>query len=305
MKRSESAIDIDHAVQRYIAGEGREAICESIPGLSDRRLKRELTERGALRTKAEDRALAREKTKASWDGRRTPVDIDRVIQLYESGESEVAVGRAAGVSRMVVRRVLVNAGVELRGFRQNAIAAARRTPAENRALTAAAHEAVRGRIAPEAERVKIAKTRERNRSGVSHHEVYFERMLRKRGIPSIPQKACGRYNIDIAVGPIAVEVFGGGWHSHGRHLSRAPKRFRYLFDQGWCTLIVWVTGRSGYLTAGAVEYLVSWLDEIERDPSAARGYRVIWGAGEEIARGGPDSDELAAIRPRRRRLDAA
>lgn len=303
MKRSEPSFKMDDAVQRYIDGEGREAICESIPGLSDTRLKRELISRGVLRTNAERYRMAAHKIGSA---RRLDVDIERIVRLYESGESEVAVGIAVGVSRTVVHRVLVNAGVELRGFGQNAIAAARRTPEGNRAITAAANAAARGRIASDEERMRTAKTREERRLGVSHHELFFERILRQRGIASTPQKACGRYNIDIAVGPVAVEVFGGGWHAQGRHLSRAPKRFRYLFDQGWCTLVIWVTSsRTGYLTAGAVEYLVAWLDEIERNPAAACGYRVIWGSGEEIARGGPDSDELAAIRPRRRGLNAA
>lgn len=303
MERPKTPVDIDYAVQRYIGGEGREAICQSTPGLSDGVLKRELIARGVLRTKAERYALAGEKAAVK---RRTPVDIERIVRLYESGESEVAVGRAVGVSRMIVRRVLVNAGVSLRGYGQNAIVAARRTPEENKALTAAANKAARGRVASEEERVRTAQTRERNRSGVSHYEVFIEKKLRTLGIASTPQKACGRYNIDIAVGPVAMEVFGGGWHAGGRHLARAPQRFSYLFDQGWCVLVVWVPGGSSTpLTLGAVEYLVAWLDEIKRDPSTARGYRVIWGSGQEIARGRPDGDELAAIRPRRRGLKAA
>lgn len=300
MERPELVVDLSDAIERYVRGEGAQKICASIPGLSERRLLRELRTRGIMRSREERYRLIGDQVRRP----RLTIPTEEIVSRYIAGESELSLSKAFGVSRPTISGVLRRAGVARRGFAQNALVASSRTPEQNAAIIAAAHSAARGRVISNDELVRRAKTREQRRSNVSHHELFIERQLRLRELVGTPQKACGKYNIDLAVGPIAVEIYGGGWHSHGRHIARAPQRFRYLFDEGWCCLVIWVTAnKSGYLLPGAVEYLVAWLDEIERDPSSGSGYRVIWGSGEEIARGGPDGDELARIRPRRRRVD--
>jgi hypothetical protein len=109
------------------------------------------------------------------------------------------------------------------------------------------------------------------------------------------QKAVGPYNIDIAAKPIAVEIFGGHWHGSGRHVARAPKRFRYLLDQGWPFVIVWADARHAPLTPDAAQYIVTFAEFVRSHPTARREYRVIWGTGEEATPVKPQLNKVAHV----------
>jgi hypothetical protein len=115
---------------------------------------------------------------------------------------------------------------------------------------------------------------------------------------ALPCKAIGPYNVDIALAPIAVEVFGGAWHGGGRAAARWPKRIRYLLDEQWHVVVVWVEHARDPLTIGAAEYVVALRDQLRRNPALVGQYRVIRGSGKEIIRGCANDDHFPVKPPR-------
>lgn len=224
----------------------------------------------------------------------------RVVERYAAGESVNALAASLGVTRAYVGRVLDDAGVERRGSAgANRLMMQTRTPEENRRNAAAAHQAVRGRKRSIAERSKGAQTRERLQTHVSDHERWLAEQLRQRGLDVVPQKAVGPYNVDVATGTVAVEVFGGGWHAYGMHRARGPERLRYILDQGWNLVIVWTSASRWAFTDAATDYIVAFAEEASRNPSMRGEYRVIWGDGKPAPADSLDVDDLT-LKPTRR-----
>ena len=226
-----------------------------------------------------------------------PLDIDDLVRRYNAGESEKALAESLGVSRVVIRRRLVQAGIEPRG-RSAAMyqRMADTPPAERAALTEAAHAAVRG--VPKTPEFLIAKALGVERKGaaggnVSPAELALGGMLQDAGLTVVYQKAIGSYNADLTTGTVAMEVLGGQWHRIKSH----RERLRYILDAGWDVIYIWVDGRHFPLSAGAAEYVIAHCQFRDRNPAAPRCYRVIRGSGEFLAGGSADSDDLPDILP--------
>lgn len=232
----------------------------------------------------------------------TSIDVDDLVRRYIAGESEKALAELFGVSRTPIRRMLLNAGVEIRG-RSAAMyqRMAATSPDERARLAAAAHDAVRGKPkTPDFLRARAAGV---ERQGASHGnasaaEVGFGEMLRDAGRPVIHQKAIGPYNVDLAAGSVAVEILGGGWHRSKRH----GERLRYILDGGWDVIYIWV-GRRFPLGSGAAQYVISHCEIRDGDPTAPRCYRVIRGGGEFLAGGRADDDDIPDVIPNSNRPD--
>ena len=92
-------------------------------------------------------------------------------------------------------------------------------------------------------------------------------MLTAGGLAPAIQIACGTYNLDIAVHPVAVEIHGGAWHGYGTHGAGAIQRSRYILDAGWTLIVIWVNERRHPLSAAAADYVVALREESERDPA--------------------------------------
>jgi hypothetical protein len=304
LTRKASDADLEHAVQDYAAGESVEVLSRRYH-LGGKRLTEVLKARGVMRDTKAHRVLAGRKLSATVRARTGLPDAE-VVARYLAGESENGLARAYGTARTVIRARLLSAGVTPRAPREaNRLLAAALTPEEQRQRLAAAHAAARGRPLPRAVQVARAQTTERlareGQRARSAGEQLLQDWLAARGVPTVPQRAVGIYNVDLAAGAVAIELYGGTWHTTGRHAARAPERARYLFDQGWHLVIVWSDLRRGPLTEGAADYIRAFVEETRREPTAARQYRVLWGTGEEVARGGADADEVAAVVPRRGR----
>ena len=114
----------------------------------------------------------------------------------------------------------------------------------------------------------------------------FAARLSERGLDVTPQRAIGPYNLDIAVNAplIAVEIYGGKWHSTGTHRIRHFERCKYLLDLGWNVVIVWVDGLRYPLDIGADNYIVAFVEQLRRAPTVRGQYRVILGNGRTCAR---------------------
>lgn len=221
--------------------------------------------------------------------RRLDIDETDLVRRYAEGASVLALSKALGVSRRTITDRLTAAGVELRdGSAANRLRMARMTFAERAALAAAANAARRrdGRTSPtrSPSRLKaargIARTREVTHSAAWPVERDVITALHARGVPLRTQTAVGTYNLDLAVGDVAVEV-----HSASHHPSRDPRLARRtveLAEGGWSVLYVWVTDAHPF-TEGCADELIAHLDEMQGLPAGVCEQRVIRGSGELAA----------------------
>lgn len=228
--------------------------------------------------------------------RRTDLDDEGIVDAYVSGLSELAVAEVFGASRTAVRRRLIEAGVAIRNRSEAELLKWAGMDETDRAFqTRAAHDAIRGAAVPVDRKIKHALTVERKRLHTSPEETQLSRMLARRGEFPSQQRAIGPYNCDLAVHPVAVEIFGGSWHWHGQHLLRTKDRFRYILDAGWHLLVIKIEKVRFPLAEHHADYVVSFLDFARRNPSAPREYRVVRGASEILACGSVKDRQISII----------
>lgn len=232
--------------------------------------------------------------------KRPNLDIDDLVKRYLAGESEQALSLSVGMSRPAIRRRLIAAGVERRGISEaNGIRMKRITPSQRQALTAAANTARRTRTDFDCAKSEWAIQRgpamsaSRSRK-IGKGETELLDLLVRSGVQPIPQLPVAGYNIDIAVAPVAVEVWWG--KAYPFRVPHFHRRTVDLADSGWSTLWVWLGHEMpDALTADAV---VSWLEEVRRYPPTIRAkYRVIRRNGDVVATGEAQFDQIAAVPP--------
>lgn len=229
--------------------------------------------------------------------KRIALDTNDLVERYNGGESENALSKRYEVSRTVVRRNLVIAGAHIRNQSESESVKWARMTAKQRAVqVSAAHDAARGRIHTEAEKVKRAKRVEELRLHVSESERTLAAMLNERGIDTRPQQAIGIYNCDLGAFPVDIEIWGGNWHWSGEHMERTPRRIHHILNTGWHVLIVNVTKRFP-LTDETADYIAAYVKRARRNPSAPREYRVIRSSGQVLASGGAESDHFTIVFP--------
>jgi len=187
------------------------------------------------------------------------LDIQDIANRYVSGEPEYKIAEHFKVSRDVITRRL-----NLAGIRRRTESEARKfmwiniSVEEKKRLMSFPHNAIRGISQSFKQRCKVAKTREAKQIGIGRGELMLANRLIQRGLAITLQKAIGIYNIDVAIheGCIAVEIFGGNWHTCHSHARRFRKRCDYILNQGWLPVIIWVT-KDFPLEDGAIQYLVT------------------------------------------------
>lgn len=210
-------------------------------------------------------------------------NLDNFLKRYIVGESEKKLACEAGINRWTFRQRLLDAGIRPRNQSEaEKLKWAGMTPAQRAHQVDGAHAASRGRILSFREKHAQALGKEKRLCHVAPIETELATTLRAYGLCITQQKAIGTYNVDVAihVPPIAVEIFGGSWHCYGRHLARFHKRIKYILDQGWHVVIIWLDARRYPLRKGAIEYLVVLQQELSGNPVSQRQYRVILGDGQ-------------------------
>lgn len=271
-----SSAELDRAVGLYVSGKTLAEV-KGLCGVPPSVVSRELKKRGIpART------------------RRAELPTEEIAAAYRNGESELALAEHFQVDRSAIRRVLTESGVEVRGrSAAQYTRLAKMTSEERSLLTEAAHEAARGRTVPAEELSERARMRERTMSHASPREGIFGKYFTRRALEVTPQKAVGPYNVDFAIGPVAVEVLGGNWHAYKpEHAQRTP----YLLNAGWHVLFVWDLKKAP-LCVEAAEYVLAWAQQASGNPSAVRQYRVIRGDGQLAASGCADDQHFPLIPP--------
>lgn len=285
-------LDMNELIRRYVAGESCNALAKAFR-----------TSSGTVSERLRQAGVDMRPEGGRRGERQVAVDSAAIVSRYLAGESEKALADALGTNRTVIRNRLLDADIQPRGRSESMyLRMSQASPEERARLASAAHDSVRGK--PKTPEFLIARAIGVERQGAAHGnaspaELMLASMLRDAGVPIIHQKAIGPYNVDLAVGSVAVEVLGGGWHRAKLH----GERLRYLLDAGWDVIYVWVNALRYPLGPGAGQYVVAHCEFRDRNPSAPRCYRVIRGGGEFVAEGSSDGDDIPDVLPVTNRPD--
>lgn len=171
--------------------------------------------------------------------------------------------------------------------------------------TKAAHEAVKGKKRTLEDLERRAKGKETHPPKMSRWESWFANWLTSQSISYIYSKAVGKYNIDFAIGDsIAVELYGGAFHSDGRAAARLNDRMRYLLNSGWNVYIIWCLSQESCIFSGCLNDFVSFMETSSRNESSKGQYRVIWSDGDFVSAGSDEVDYRAVVFPATMRHNA-
>ena len=160
-----------------------------------------------------------------------PLDVDDLVRRYTGGESEKALAKSLGVTRKSSAGDCSRPGSSPGTEREHVPPHGSDSPRGTRpARQRRPRRRARPSVPPEPETRRTAATGRPGLTGrtVSPAEIMLAGMLRDAGLDVIHQKAIGPYNVDLAAGSVAVEVFGGGWHRR----QAEGERLRYILDAG-------------------------------------------------------------------------
>lgn len=276
MSRKTDPAKMDHAIQLYVSGKTLSEAAASA-GVSKSPLSRAIRSRGI-----------------EARGNRVDLPASEIVDRYRNGSSEISLAREYGVTRPVIRRRLQEAGVTIRGHSEaGKQRAASMSPEERLRQAQASHAATRGVPADHDRLVKQAQARERSPKAPSRGEIAMKALLQERGLDPVSEKAVGKYNIDLMMSPVAVEVLGGTWHASRRtHAERTP----YILNQGFAMVFVWDT-RWHPISPKAADYVTSVVESARRDPSLIGQYWVIRGDGKLASTGSLNDKEFPLVQP--------
>lgn len=284
--------NVPDIVQGYIDGRSANSICNEL-GMSENTFDIILKFNSVKKRSKGEQSRVDGKTR-----REARLDVSAVESLYADGIGVRGIADKFGVAPSVIKRMLEDRGHTIRNRSEQQFARMQRTPEHKRKqLVQKAHEAVRGKPATRESRIKIAQTcQAKGERRNSRLESTFLEMMKERGVNFSQQIAIGSYNCDFAIGSIAVEIWGGGWHFTGEHAARFPERTSKILDSGFDLVILPFVGRFK-LVPEVADHLVAFLDELSRNPPPTRQYWVIWGAGEAIVSGSSESIDKALVVP--------
>lgn len=200
----------------------------------------------------------------------------QIIYYYKRGVASYLIAKKFGVSNSYIRKLLEKNGVPLRGHNvTNKMSAQKRTPEENKAITAKASEANLGSVHTATHRVKLALARERKPTIDPVYEQPLVDLCKKSGISVIPQKAFDKFNVDLYLPDknVVIEIFGGGFHN--------KKQAVELFNN-----------KMSYLSRKKIPVLIVWADKLTFDPKAVltiaqstKEFSIITGDGRPTIKG--------------------
>lgn len=220
------------------------------------------------------------------------LDEDEIVILYNSGMTKRSIGKRFGCSELVIAKRLSEHGIPKSSTRSDAMRIRlARVGADGRsALSTAAHNAVRGMKRTDADLCKRALGKERAFKLASPAEESLYKLFCDKNIPAVPQKAVSKYNIDFAIGTVAVEISGRA----RKDKENFRERVKYLLDAGWTLIVIWA-GIRRPITESAANYIISIVEQSSTDPSLCGQYRVIRGDGKFLVSGGIDNDDFPGV----------
>lgn len=216
-------------------------------------------------------------------------EFQRFLDLHNQGLTYAQIAQACGKSMSYVGKLFTLNGYSF----------------DSTYKTAAAHSAVRGMKRSFDDLERRAAGKERTPPKMSRWEKMFSDWLTSQNIAFTYYKAVGKYNIDFAIGTsVAVELYGGAFHSDGRAAARLNDRMRYLLDGGWNVYIIWCLSKEETIFPGCFDDFKAFMERTGRDESFRGQYRVIWSDGDLVSSGSFESDYRAVVFPARMRHNA-
>jgi very-short-patch-repair endonuclease len=166
----------------------------------------------------------------------------QIIYYYQRGVASYLIAKKFGVSNAYVRRLLRAKGVPLRGHDiTNKVSAAKRTDAENKAITKKATEANIGSEHTVLHRSRLAIAREKNPTIDPVYEQPLIEIANSMGISVIPQKAFYKFNVDLYLPKenVVIEIFGGNFHNKREAVDMFNNKIKHLSRKQVPVLVVW------------------------------------------------------------------
>lgn len=211
-----------------------------------------------------------------------------LVGKYRAGMSIKQLGSELSVSRDVVRRLLVDADVEIRGIAEQGRIVWTDIKLRGRdavhAQVAGANVARRGSADPFDRRTARARTRRDRLTYTGRHEIALAQELTRAGIFTTRQVACGPYNLNLFLPEhgVAVEVVGD---TNNPQSPRFAKRTEYILDAGiWIVFAYFDRNsatRSFFDHRAVAQKVLALLDTPRSNPATRGKYWVIWGNGED------------------------
>jgi very-short-patch-repair endonuclease len=255
MTRKASSTDIDNAIRDYIAGDSIEVTARRYH-IGDVRLTTILRDKGLFRDRTTRYCRMGAKIATTLRSK-LGVNAQDIVRRYVAGESELSIANDLGISRNVVEMRLTIAHIPRRG-----VSAANRIRFTNP--------------------IKRAITTRKAHFSMGRGENEVCALLEARGYKPLQQAIIDRYNIDLLLPAVVVEVHWQTGHPFYRAHDR--KRLEYLTNSGWNVIYIWVTPPHP-LTDTAADYIVAFQKQTRGNPSGIGEYRVIRGTGELVASG--------------------
>lgn len=166
----------------------------------------------------------------------------QIIYYYQRGVASYLIAKKFGVSNNYIRSILVKNGIKIRSHNvTNKVSARKRTPEENKRITAAASESNRGSVHSSRHRTKLALSRQRNPVIDPIYEKPLVDLCEKSGVLVIPQKAFYKYNVDLYLPDknVVIEIFGGGFHNKQSAIDLFNNKIKHLSMRKVPVLVVW------------------------------------------------------------------
>lgn len=203
------------------------------------------------------------------------IPIDEVVSMYQGGESENAIAKHFKTSRTVIRKRIIDVGISPRTQSEaEKLKWSKMTEEQRIKQTKNAHNAVRGSIQPDSVKIATAITREKIKHGcfIGIGEVEFSEILSHNKISFRHQKAIKFYNVDFAIGNIAVELTV----DRTRYSSFNPreiKRAEDLLKCGYHVLAIQFTDVQTLINCS--NDIIRFINEMQRLDASISEYWVI------------------------------
>lgn len=200
-----------------------------------------------------------------------------IIYYYRRGVASYLIAKKFRISNSQVRNILKKNNIKIRSHNvTNQMSADRRTPEENKKITKKASESNLGSIHSPSHRFNLAKSREKHPTIDPVYEQPLVDLCKRSNIEIIPQKAFGKFNVDLYLKRqnVVIEIFGGGFHNKKEAVDMFNNKIKYLQAQKTPVLVVW---------ADKLTYNPSAV--LEATQGLKNGLKIITGEGKPSIRG--------------------
>lgn len=269
-------MDIDDFRKRYLAGESISDLCKRY-GMSKSAIKGRVHFEGLHRTRIDSANIM-------------PNDL---LARYMGGMSVKCLAFFYNTNRKSIVLRLNKLGIIQRNRSESMFLRMSQTSKEGRqALSSSAHAAIKNLPIEirHANRIKVAIAKQKSIFEIGMGEPEMFSWLVARGLNPIKQLAVDVYNIDIAIGSVAIEIHNCPTNPHT--CPKYMRRIEFLLKSGWSVLYIKISKRFP-ITSICADYAISFFQEMQRSKSTICEYRVIRGSGEVLAIGKLNGNNLS------------